>query len=421
MTILETEPLVSPRVGEGAFEAETLTVLMRLREAMGEALAIIPGGVQKSQDIQKRFKLNFKVSWQIYRMMRADHVLEMSPHIPSARPMRNLLEAMQKHGVALEAIAAIEEAYGAFEAHVERYAGDRASFEAMTTRIIGGVTDTQIELSHRRAIFDSYRYVLGYEQNLYVSSMMIYPSAQGRKCVDTIYFRLRQNLRRLRSDIPMLVDATWIQDSEAKVSQQRQDTLPLDEAAYKQYGMYILPEYCSQDMKLTQSRQPNDLMVTKWVAEDVGRLSSVDLAFGQYDGGRVLGPRVRGLMGFNMMTSVITPTRKWIHDVIVPRSAMGAVEFDITHWYKSDIPNRSMELKDMDIQKLPSMERMTCMRGIDGGAIPEVPHYVKMIKQYWERFGGKPEDMVLYRMRADYPLLHVLQQIEVLFPSMSRE
>jgi hypothetical protein len=76
----------------------------------------------------------------------------------------------------------------------------------------------------------------------------------------------------------------------------------------------------------------------------------------------------------------------------------------------------TMTPEELEIPQFPCADRMAFMGSIDGGAIPEVPRYVKMIRRYCQKLGWNPEDMHLYRMRTEFPVLHVLQRIICSFP-----
>src|SRR5271170_5521232 len=277
MSQLSSEPLeeaVTIGVTEKAtlFPREASAVLRRLRLGIVRLFDAVHGSARKSNDAQKLFGVNAKLSWQIFKLIGPGDLFSHAPHIPSAQSMRRLLEAAAERGVPAAAIEEVRGAYEAFEQLVTRHAGDRTSFDSMTRGLSEGGEEAQrADLQHRKAIFHGHSHYWGAQVETQLLSLFIREGATPGNH-DYAQIRSKFGMRRLRPDADVLVDS-------AQMGHTGEYTFhgeTFDPTAAQKYGAAIIPEFCTQPLPTFTTREGADgRTATKLAGDAVGRLGSV--------------------------------------------------------------------------------------------------------------------------------------------------
>ncbi len=264
-----SSPVEAPAPSFAVFEKEIMEVVAALRGALADMVDFQTGGVQKSRDIQKRWGVDFHLSWQVYRVVHSANPLAACQHVPVRSSMQKLCAGARRHRINEKLILKVEEAYARFEALVEDFSGDRLRFDSMTARLIGGDADTQAELSHRKAIFEGQRYVLGVELDTYLTVDIFHPSASSPDRMDYAALRVKQQFRRLSTDAPVVVERRRVHNPDPL--QPAPPASALDRLALEEYGVPLLPAFCSMNnLRLQTANKPDGMMVTKWMGDGLG-------------------------------------------------------------------------------------------------------------------------------------------------------
>src|ERR1700744_1651674 len=105
-----------------SFGKETLASVAELQTAFKEALRFHRSGIRKSRDVQDAFGLNFKLSWQIYRVVTCEEPLELCGDLPTSSAMRKFIDTIAERGAESGAIDRARKAVDGFETVVYRHA-----------------------------------------------------------------------------------------------------------------------------------------------------------------------------------------------------------------------------------------------------------------------------------------------------------
>lgn len=397
-------------ISSGTFEQETTTVLTRLRAAIGRALSRFSvDGSFKSRDLQKQLGIDVRLSWQLSRIICSEDPMTITPHIPSPALLNKVLQAVRARGVSEESISAVTEAYAAFEAHVVRYAEDRQSFDAMMARIVGGDVDMQLELAHRRAIFEGHRYVWGIELEAYIAARILFPAPKKPGLINTIQLRSKYGLKKLDSSIPIMVDRK--KHHLPTPDAQEPTQIPLDAAAWERYGIPILPAFCSQpeiplEVRMDHENIPNVI----WKNDAIGKPSSVNLTFGDVEQRVTLLNCNGGLLGYNASITFATPTRVAIQDVLVHRPSLGSIQYELSRWgHIGHMVEQYTPTGLLIAPQLPCRERVSFLgTGEAATHCAEIPYYSSMLTYACQKMNLNIEEMDVYRVRLEYPLLDTM-------------
>src|SRR5262245_24139170 len=105
------------------FADEAGAVMRTLRTAISRLVEATPNGARKSQDLQKLFGIDGKLSWQVFKLAGPGDALSLATHVPNSTAMRRLLAAAKQHGISKQRVDAVRTAYESFEKLVEVHAG----------------------------------------------------------------------------------------------------------------------------------------------------------------------------------------------------------------------------------------------------------------------------------------------------------
>lgn len=392
------------------FCRDTMDSVTRVRAGLLAALRPSTGVVHKSRDLQKALGVDVKLSWQAYRVCNSDSYVDMALHMPTGAQVRKLLRAASKRGASADVVDEVESAYAEFERVIDRHAGDRASFDAMLRRMAGGEADESLELMHREAGFEAQRYLWGVELDVSLSAEIVHPSAGGGEGVtDELHVRMRHGLKRFAADGVIPVDRRFVAPSAGLPPPGAPE--PLDTEAYGRFGVPLLPGFCStEDLRFARRTREDGATVTDWVTEELGRTSAVTLAFGERINAVPLLTRGDGRRGITRGMTFLTPTRLLVSDLLVHRPTFGRWEHEATRWGHAVMFPRTVEpLEAMGLPRLACRESVGYMgSGAAAAEVPEVPRYAAMLRDSCDRAGWDLDEMDVYRIRIQYPVMHTL-------------
>ena len=231
--------------------------------------------------------------------------------------------------------------------------------------------------------------------------------------VDFVGLRQMMGLRRLRASTDVVVDR-WrmyraTADGENNILT---DALDLESAA--KYNASVLPEFCSKPMlPLVTQIDETDEVRTLLKHRDIGVGREVDIATARLFRNMQITRTADGRPTFEGLIEIARPTRlqivdNFIHRPTWPNLAPYAGVF-------AHLPRRVASKVDQEAVQLPFTEPFSYMgSGADVLRIREVPRYAESVRYVCEKMGWKFEDMDLYRIRIEYPLMdsNILLRLE---------
>jgi hypothetical protein len=405
--------MTSARVEETTFPVEAISTLRELRSQISAMFGSIPGGVRKSRDVQKVFGVDARLSWQIFRLAGPGDALSLAAHVPSATSMRRLLAAAKTYGIAAERLEAVRSAFDAFEMLVETHAGDRTSFDSMTRGFLDSGSSSQSDLQHRKAMFRGHSHYYGAQTQTMVVTQIVHPSHDSG-LMDVAHLRTRLGQRRLRPDADVVVDTVRALSPNGTGQAPKLD--PLDADASAEHNAPVLPEFCTQPLPRLQTvRRLDGTIVTSLDGDAVGRRSSVDTVFGQiWRGVPMTRSQPGGKLGFGGQVAITTPTELLIFDLLVhqPTFPKLAVEFAVFAY------GSAPELHDrVPTLKLPFRDPVTFLgTGPDALLTREMARYPELVQSVCGQFDWSLDEMALYRLRMEYPMLDTMPTLTVEIP-----
>jgi hypothetical protein len=386
------------------FRSDATQVLGQFRQALERIVYSVTKSLQNSRDLQNVLGVDRNVSWQIFKMLGPIETLSTVSYVPASVSLRKVLGAAKKRGVSEKNVSDAAAAFAAFESFVERSAGDREQFETMVMSYAESVESEQTGMHHRRAAFKADCHFYGVACNSLSLSLLFHP---GDKPGTADFVSLRQalGLRRLRASTDVLVDR-WKFNKDG--AEQEDGFLlgdALDPEAAAIHNAAVLPEFCTQPLLplVTQIEETGDIR-TVLKHRDIGVGREVDIATARIVRGMSVGQSPDGRASFEGLIEIARPTRVQVVDNFVHRPTWPNL---VPHaGVFAHLTRRVPSKVDREGVRLPFTEQCTYMgSGSDVCRIREVPRYPELVQYACRKMGWRFEDMDLYRIRFEYPLM----------------
>jgi hypothetical protein len=403
-----------------SFHVETTDVVVRLRSALTAMVSSVAGGsLSKSRDAQKYFNVDVKLSWQLFRTLDARDPFDAVSHIPARTQFGKLLREARLLNVNEQLLGELEGAYDGFEAHVERHAGDRTSFQRMLKSDEG--TDPAVELPHREAAFEANRQIWGIEKDINLNVSILHPQRGTRgpaKLFEMVSLAAVHGFRRWRVTAPVLLFRHKHFGNATTAPADRPQ--PLDQVTFDQMGVPIITQFCSGSRPALKTRKIGpDIVVTELANDAVGRLNSIDVAHGQFFPNVALMGRPEGKLGWQLARVNTAPSRTAVIDFIVHRPTFGRLSFETHRWGNISAFPTSLDLldQDPDVPRLPALDQASYVGTVSvAGHSAGIKNYDRMLRFACEHRQWNPEELDVYRHRVDFPLLSTLDAVYFSIP-----
>jgi hypothetical protein len=395
------------------FRSDAVKVLGRFRQAMERIVYAIAKGLQNSRDLQNVLGVDRNVSWQIFKLLGPIETLSTISYIPAAVSLRKVLSAAKKRGVSDESLAEASAAFTAFEQLVADTTGDREQFETMVMSYADSTESAQMGMHHRKAAFKADCHFFGVACDTLAVALLFHPG-QTAGTFDFLGLRQMLGLRRLRASTDVLVDRWKINRDKSDREDDYLLSDALDQEAAALHNAAVLPDFCTQPMLplITQTDEAGDVR-TLLKHRDIGVGRDVDFATARIVRGMSPTFTPDGRHMFDGLIEIGRPTRvqiidNYVHRPTWPNLAPHSGVF-------AHLPRRIPSKVDREGVRLPFSESFNFMgTGTDVLRIREVPRYPELIQYACKKMGWRFEDMDLYRIRLEYPLMdsNVLLRLE---------
>ncbi|MGC4032403.1 MAG: hypothetical protein QM754_11865 [Tepidisphaeraceae bacterium] len=395
------------------FQSETIATMGRVSRALDDLVKAVADDIQRPYDLQRLLKLDSKLCWQVFNVIRGGESLASAKHVPGAPSMNRLLAAAETAGVPAETIDAVRDAVEAFNLLVETHGKDRSSFDSIATAASSAEESASTDLYHRRNAYRSESHIWGVQVDAYVAASIIHPSLDP-EFKDECSLTVRVGQRRLRSDAPVVVHRSSTHASYKMLPANVRR--PLDIEAAERLNAPLLPQFSSTPLPPMQTV----LQEPGWTQVEVrggavGRKATFNLAFGGVvhnvpysvddDGHRLLRQSIR----------FITPAGLLVKDFIVHRPTFPNLDPRLIVFPRTDgaEPPRTLA----STQRLPVHAAIESFRANSPKlAVPEFPQYQDLLSYACSRMNWILADFDVYRVRLPFPVLNSIVRIEATLP-----
>ena len=388
------------------FRVQATQVLARLRLAIERTVYPATGPLQNSRTLQHAFKVDLNVSWQIYKLLGAAGTLSTVTYVPAAVSFKKLLAAANKHGAAEDVLAEAAAAYAAFEQLVSATTGDREHFETAVMSFGSSPEAALLGIHYRKAAFKADAHFFGVACDTLAFALLFHPGERPGT-IDLVGVRQMLGLRRLRAGTDLLVERWKLDQGEAALTGDgfRSPGEPLDPAAAAVRGAAVLPEFCSWPVLplATYTGDSGDVS-TVLRHRDIGVGREVDITTGRVYRDVQLDRLPDGRTAIQGLVEIARPTRVQVIDTLVHRPTWPALASQVGVYAK--LPRRDASTVQAEGVRLPFPEAAHYLGpATEAVRFPESPRYPALVRYACAAVGWRLDDMDLYRIRLDFPLM----------------
>lgn len=383
------------------FEAAVSQVLTRLRWALAEVVAAIPGEVARGADLHRALGIGRNLSWRVFKVANAADPIATGAHVPSRAHMTSFLKAASKRGVPQAVIEAASRAAGDFEDVVAKHAGDRPTFDSMVSALGGGENAEQIDLAHRRLAFRGQRHIFGMQARTQLKLAAIQPAADPF-LADIARIEGLVGLRQLRGDAPLVISRAGILNDDGSPRDTCREAL---DPASSPHRISLLREFCSKP--LPEYREVDagpGVQDIELISRGVGKRAAITCIEGHVF--RAV-PRYRDNLNRECAIAmrIVTPCEVAVLDVLVHEDMYETVAPETRVYSQRLGPAPVVEC--MQERDLLSLHESATYLGKGPPVLhtPDVPHYPQLGQHVFDRLGWNGDVFDVYRCRIEYPVV----------------
>lgn len=387
------------------FEAETAAAVQRLRAALAELIAGVPGRVVKPTDLRRALRVDMNLCCKVLRVVSASGPLSASLQLPGIMALRMFLKAARKAGVREPAIMAAERATDEFEELVNRHADDRTTFDSMVSALVDDDDAAQITFQHRRATFRGQRHLFGLDVRAQLKCLIIQPSEHDPRLLDLANVTGFVSLRRLRpTRAPIVLTPAYTMNDDGTLRDvQREPLIPTpDQTA----GVALLREFCSTPtLQLRTVPGAPGRVYGELAGLGVGKTAAVTCVEGHLNRAAVPRYREPGNEVGAHLAEVRIPCETLLLDLVMRDDTCGPINptalVSADHLAEAQPPGSFAPW-----QRLEPIEPVTHLgKGPSVLYTPDFPRYPDLGRYVFEQLGWDGERFDVYRCRIEYPIL----------------
>ena len=365
--------------------------------------ATIPAKSKTPNELARVLKVHRTLASRLLNAFRTDDPLAAVSRMPRSEGLRIFLQAA-KTAVPSDIHERAEAALRMFEQIVNEELGGWDGFDAAITEWLPDAR-VRFEMANKQLAFKGIANLMGVRADTQLDTVIYYPDASGEMC-DIVLLEGLTNLHRLRPSARVPV-ASHI--PHPRSPQPLECMLVNGNTDSVQNRNPLLRDFCSTPIPKLEVVQSGEMVTYVLAGNEIGANSAVDIfAANMVRGGRPLyrspeDPPVRPhwSAGINLPTKTLV-MNVLLHEDMWPGDPSLLV-YDI-HIHGVTAPDD----KSRDLDRMDMMESIQPLgKGATRFRLNEVGRHVEMVQYICDRLGWDSSRLRGYRVRVQYPLMHV--------------
>ncbi len=393
-----------PQSGTATLDADVVDAVIGVRSAYADLLASIPRDSAGAIGVERSLGVSKKLAWQVFRAATSDNPLSSGARVPGRAAARQVVAAARRVGIDDALATRINDATERFFAAVDAHADDRSTFDLMVRSVTGeGIEGHDAEL--KRTAFRVNRELVGRCCDVDVFTLLVIPSTEPGH-MDMCSLRGLHGLRRLRPDVPLVISRHRFDQGEGNVRTRE----PVFDAAIEGGPLGLVGEFSTEPLPEISAHTGKD-GYTRFVAkaDRLGTSSAVSCYLADVARGLPI-CTPDGSAAIGNIHEIGTPAEVLYQDMLIDRRLLAEDEFGLIS------PELRVLSRRQDTTAWPGDDRGVLLpteerlvrggRGASALSTTELPHYAGMVERTAERLAVDLDDMVLFRVRIEHPVLY---------------
>lgn len=389
-------------------EQHAESVLRQLRAAFADLFAALEIDATSPRYVARRLGLDKSLAWKVTTVVHGVDLFAIGQHLPGSAGIEIFFKAVQRElrdraasQRTEELIEGARSAVRGFDRLVEIHSGDRPSLEMMLSSY-ARESPERLEMMHRKQLFNGTSYLWGVQAKAQLRADFVAPSQQPGM-VDIASLRGFIGLRRLRPEVPWVIDRTRIADDDAGVRQPlRREALDPD--CDSDSDAPLLREFCSKPLPEVRRVPGTEGFVHfELAAGPVGDTGAVTCIGGEVFCGAA--PRYRNEQNnFGEHGQLMrTPSRLLVFDVFLHRS----LDFTLPPVLAVEGQGPVAPTYPFGDRERSSLAVHETVEDLGGGPpivqTADIPNYARIVERVFGRVGWNAGDFHGFRVRMRFP------------------
>lgn len=390
-----------------ALEAEIVSIGSALISTLQALTDSVRASTTGPKALAAALSLDKVLASRLLKALRAGEPIASMYYMPGPDPLRALVRAALRHGVAADVCAAAAEAVERFEWLIQRQVGDRSLLDSILSAWIPEAR-AEFELRRKQAAFKAMSQLKGAQAETIVATCILAPSRDAG-LMDVIWVHGLMGLHRVRPGVTVKF-ASRRMSSEPKARR----PMDLDLREIDGTAAPLVEQYCSQPVPAVGVHRVQDAMFYTLGGDGFGAATAVDVFFAEVNLAEIKSDPAAVTAGWYFFAETAVPAKALQFDMIVHDDLFGGADpslrlHDTVLEGVADVYDARRELDRFDM-----LERIQSLgRGPAQIRSARAPVYAPLVRMVSERMGYDTAAFRSYRCAIDYPVYG--SQVSMLF------
>ncbi len=375
---------------------------------MGAVVTGIRDCSMRPTDIARTLDVSRVMVSRMLGSIKKPNPAETLTRIPGPETLRAIARASQGAGAPVEAVNAALEAIDRFDQLIREQYGTRA---ALNAALSGANADTleKFEQSSRYQVFKGMSQILGVQSNIWLTCMMLTPSASDPSGIDISTIHGTSGLRRLRADTPI----NFIYGIPPKYKDRRQSP------QRKNIDINAFLTHTPAPLKVIEE---NGQIINTFEPELGGKDDLYDMLAEVYipSGSNRYAAPGRTMRGTSVIPDV--PVVSLVSDVIIHGDIFEGIDPSLFVYNTMGKGGADIEDPQRDVDRVETNDSIEGLgRGLGNIGISDLPKYTDMVRYLCEKNRFAPHEFRTYRLQVQYPVYGFQYVIAFRVPELAPE
>ncbi len=368
-----------------------------LLAGLAKVLEQVPGSDAGPQRLATELGVDKVLASRLLKAVRSPDAMSAMHRAPGPDPLRRVLKASERLGVAAPDLAAAHAAIDRFESLIRSDLGDRSALEAVLSAWVPEAR-REFELRRMQTAFRAMSQLKGVEADVFAEAAIFWPNDDGDH-IDVVWIKAVRGVRRLRPGVT--VKFTSHRSVEAPGARR---PLTLAGEPVESVPSTVVPEFSTEPVPTLAGHVVGEH--THYLLEGIGLGEPADVVTCEVNRAEIPRylPRSRARRAW-ASSDIAIPAKKFqldvfVHPDVFPDEHPDLRVYDSTIRGTADRNDPSRDIDQFDL--LASVEHLG--QGATRFGSDAVRRYRSLIEHVCQSVGFESDQLRGYRVRADYPI-----------------
>lgn len=381
----------------GSLESAVIRVGEELVTRLNRLLAQVPGADSGPQRLATVLGIDKVLASRLLKAVRSPDAMSVMHRAPGPAPLRRVLQAVERHGVSRDDLAAAHSAVNRFEDLIRDGGGDRSSLEAILSAWVPDAR-REFELRRKQAAFRAMSQLKGVQVDAAAETAIFWPNENGTH-IDVVWIKAMIGLAQLRPGAA--IKYTTKRGVESPTERR---PLTLDGEQVELFHSAMIGEFCSQPVPELTAKVVGE--TTHYLLDGLGLGNAVRLVTCEVNRAEIARyvPTSRGRRAW-ASAEIVIPAEFLQFDVLMHLDCYPGEHPDLRVYDTAALGPADRNDPTRDIDQFDLLDSVTQLGvGISRFGSGEVPSYRRILEHVCGKLGFDGSKLRGYRVASAYPI-----------------